>query len=98
MNCTSCGQENPTGARFCNRCGAGLTPPPGQVIEPVGLPDTSSSFVGRRREMEELTAALKDTISGQGRIVMLVGEPGIGKTRTAQELAAFATSTGALVL
>ena len=27
---------------------------------------------------------------GQGRLVMLLGEPGIGKTRTAQELAAIA--------
>ena len=40
-------------------------------------------FVGRQREMAELTAALDAALSGQGRLVMLVGEPGIGKTRTA---------------
>ena len=34
--------------------------------------------------------ALDDAMSGQGRLVMLVGEPGIGKTRTSQELAALA--------
>jgi len=40
--------------------------------------------------MEQLKSALEDTLSGQGKLVMLVGEPGIGKTRTAQELAAHA--------
>ena len=57
-----------------------------------------SVFVGRRREMESLVTALDDTLSGQGRLVMLVGEPGIGKTRTAQELASYAESRGAQVL
>jgi hypothetical protein len=47
-------------------------------------------FVGRQREMGELKAALEDALSGRGRLVMLVGEPGIGKTRTAQELATYA--------
>ena len=50
----------------------------------------SSSFVGRQQEMARLTAALDDAIYGQGRIVMLAGEPGIGKTRTARELSAHA--------
>ncbi len=39
-------------------------------------------FVGRQREMAELTAALEEAVSGQGRLFMLAGEPGIGKTRT----------------
>ena len=39
-------------------------------------------FVGRQREMGDLKAALEDALSGRGRLVMLVGEPGIGKTRT----------------
>ena len=43
--------------------------------QPIG-----SVFVGRQRELAELTAALDDALSGQGRLVMLVGEPGIGKT------------------
>jgi tetratricopeptide (TPR) repeat protein len=47
-------------------------------------------FVGRQREMGELKAALEEALSGQGRLAMLVGEPGIGKTRTAQELATYA--------
>ena len=43
-------------------------------------------------------AALDDAMSGQGRLVMLAGEPGIGKTRTAQELATLAEQRGAQVL
>ncbi len=52
-----------------------------------GLSPLRGTFVGRQREMGELKAALNDALSGQGRVVMLVGEPGIGKTRTTQELA-----------
>jgi DNA-binding CsgD family transcriptional regulator len=56
------------------------------------------AFVGRQREMGKLKSALEDALSGQGRLLMLVGEPGIGKTRTAQELAAHAEARGAQVL
>ena len=48
--------------------------------------------------MSELRAALDSSMSGQGRMVMLAGEPGIGKTRTAQELALRAEQRGAQVL
>ena len=47
--------------------------------------------------MAELTSTLEEALSGQGRLVMLVGEPGIGKTRTTQELASYAESRGAQV-
>ena len=63
-----------------------------------GLSPLRGTFVGRQQEMAELTAALEDALSGQGRLVMLVGEPGIGKTRTAQELASRAEAHGAQVL
>jgi hypothetical protein len=57
-----------------------------------------STFVGRQREMDELQSALDDARSGQGRLVMLAGEPGIGKTRTARELASYAETRGIQVL
>ncbi len=60
--------------------------------------DIGRVFVGRHQEMAQLKAALDDALSGQGQLVMLVGEPGIGKTRTAQELAALAEARGAQVL
>ena len=55
-------------------------------------------FVGRQREMGDLKACLEDTLSGRGRLVTLVGEPGIGKSRTAQELATYAGLRGVQVL
>ena len=48
--------------------------------------------------MAVLRQALDDAMSGHGRLVMLAGEPGIGKTRTAQELASHAETQGARVL
>ena len=48
------------------------------------------TFVGRQREIGELKTFLEDAVSGRGRLVTLVGEPGIGKTRTAQELSNYA--------
>ncbi len=56
------------------------------------------SFVGRQRELETLIAAMADAMAGHGRIVMLAGEPGIGKTRTAQELGDHASRRGTVVL
>ncbi len=55
-------------------------------------------FVGRQHEVDQLRVALEEALSGQGRLVMLAGEPGIGKTRTAQELATYAQAQGAQVL
>ena len=55
-------------------------------------------FVGRQQEMGDLKAALENALSGRGRLMTLVGEPGIGKTRTAQELATYAGLRGAQVL
>ncbi len=59
------------------------------------LQPTASAFVGRDREMAELRAAFVEAISGHGRLVMLAGEPGIGKTRTARELCSYAEQHGA---
>ena len=58
----------------------------------------SDVFVGRDREVAALRGAVDAVISGQGRIVLLVGEPGIGKTRTSEELATYAGLRGAHVL
>ena len=59
---------------------------------------TSRVNVGRHREMDDLKAALEESLSGRGRLVMLVGESGIGKTHTAEELASVARQFGAKVL
>ena len=43
-------------------------------------------FVGRDEEMRTLRAALEETISGRTHLLILVGDAGGGKTRTAEEL------------
>ena len=58
---------------------------------PAAIP-AGGVFVGRQRELGELRAALEDTLSGDGRLVTLAGEPGFGKTRTDQELSSYARS------
>ena len=55
-------------------------------------------FVGHEKEMDELRAGLEDALSGRGRLLMLVGEPGIGKTRTSEEFATYAGLRNAQVL
>ncbi len=52
------------------------------------------TFVGRKPELAEHTSALEHALAGRARLVLLVGEPGIGKTRLAGELAVHAASRG----
>jgi predicted ATPase len=54
----------------------------------------SRPFVGRRRELGELREALDEAAAGHGVVVVLTGEPGIGKTRLLQEVAHRATADG----
>ena len=68
------------------------------MVEPQLTPSSSSVYVGRGVEMAQLEATLAEALAGQGRLVMLAGEPGIGKTRTAQELTTLAETGGAMVL
>lgn len=56
-----------------------------------------AAFIGRKPETGELRAGLKDLLDGRGRLFLLSGEPGIGKTRLADELAHEATALGAQV-
>ncbi|MGH8973907.1 MAG: ATP-binding protein, partial [Acidimicrobiia bacterium] len=55
-------------------------------------------LVGREAEMARLTDRLRRAASGQGGLVLMAGEPGIGKTRLAEEVAARAEREGAFVL
>ncbi len=54
----------------------------------------SDAFVGRAEEVETLRARTEDARTGRGSFVLIGGEPGIGKTRLAQEAAQHATRTG----
>jgi tetratricopeptide (TPR) repeat protein len=54
------------------------------------------SFVGREQELLELRAALDET-PARGRVFLISGEPGIGKTRLADEIAGEARRRGTKV-
>src|SRR5512134_1134091 len=58
----------------------------------------SSEFVGRVAELTTLENLLAEAMGGRGRLSLVGGEPGIGKTRLADELAARAAAAGARVL
>ena len=59
---------------------------------------TARLFVGRARELSELTAGLDEAVSGRGSLFLLSGDPGIGKTRLAKEVADLAARREARVL
>lgn len=55
-------------------------------------------LVGRLRERQRLLAMLEGSIAGRGTLAMLSGDPGIGKTRLAEEIGREAQHRDALVL
>ena len=56
------------------------------------------AFVGRERELAALGTVLESAFAGRGQLVFLVGEPGIGKSRLADEVIRRAGERGARVL
>ena len=71
-------------------------------LAPVPLPprlafESAWAFVGRASEVERLDGLWRQVVGGV-RVALLGGEPGAGKTRLAQEMAARAHEQGALVL
>src|ERR1700758_908159 len=68
--------------------------------------DTSSAnggnsqrfIAGRARELEVFRGAFSRMLSGRRQLVLISGEPGIGKTRCAEAVAELAEDQGALVL
>jgi hypothetical protein len=65
-----------------------------QASAPRGL----SRFVGRDAEMEQLRAAQEQATAGQGQVVAVVGEPGVGKSRLFYEFIHSHRTLGWLVL
>src|SRR6266700_4619644 len=65
----------------------------------VALPSVAGKpFVGRARDLAELRAALDEAVAGNGSLVLVAGEPGIGKTRLAEQVAAEAASRGVVAV
>ena len=64
----------------------------------VGLSSGGDALVARDTELKHLLSALSAVAQGGGRLVLLSGEPGIGKTRLAREVLAHAGAAGNVVL
>jgi predicted ATPase len=59
---------------------------------------SETGFVGRQAELKGLCEGLAAALAGRGGLFLLTGEPGIGKTRLADELADRARAEGATIL
>jgi class 3 adenylate cyclase len=57
-----------------------------------------AGLVGRRTQLDELCRACDEATDGRGQLVLIGGDAGIGKTRLAEELKAYAGAHGARVL
>src|SRR5262249_52402495 len=62
------------------------------------LSSAEAPLVGRQREMSQLTALLNEAWGGGRRLVVVVGEAGVGKSRLAAGVAARALQQGGQVL
>jgi DNA-binding SARP family transcriptional activator len=72
-------------------------PPPGRA--PTGRlgPPRGGTLVGRDQQLILLDEAVTAAAAGHGGVVLLAGEPGIGKTRLAEEAARRASDAGVTV-
>jgi DNA-binding SARP family transcriptional activator len=68
---------------------SGIAPP---------LSSAEAPLIGRQREMSQLTGLLNDAWTGGRRLVVIVGEAGVGKSRLAAGVAARALQQGGQVL
>ncbi|MGF6720879.1 DNA-binding CsgD family transcriptional regulator/tetratricopeptide (TPR) repeat protein [Paraburkholderia sp. GAS41] len=80
MECSFCRRDNREDARFCDACGT-------RLAATVEDREAETSIVGRESELAALAGLLGRMAGGRGAIAMLAGEPGIGKSHTAQMLA-----------
>jgi tetratricopeptide (TPR) repeat protein len=70
----------------------------GALAPPSPVGSGSAVFVGREKELRALRVLLGEAFDGRGHLVLLAGEPGIGKSRFADKVAAQAREKGATVL
>jgi DNA-binding CsgD family transcriptional regulator len=87
LPCPRCGRATRPDAHFCDGCGLALPggEAPGRDAEPGS---------GRESELARIDECLQAALAGRGSTVALCGEPGIGKSHTAQEAARRAAALG----
>jgi DNA-binding CsgD family transcriptional regulator len=74
---------------------------PSRVIQHEGgtsLARRRLAFVGRESEMGQLESAFETAAAGHGALIMLAGEPGIGKTALCEQVAGFVAARGGVSL
>jgi hypothetical protein len=79
------------------RAAPSRTPPGTPVAAPVAA-ERRAPLIGRDLERAELGGMLANASAGHGGLVLLGGEPGVGKTRLAEELLADGRQRGMLAL
>jgi DNA-binding SARP family transcriptional activator/tetratricopeptide (TPR) repeat protein len=85
---------------------AGPEPAPAPPPAPAPAPEahaffatrSGAAFVGRRGELDRLRQYLQRAAEGNRQLILLEGEPGIGKTRLAMEFMEVCEAEGALAL
>ena len=68
------------------------------VPMPAFLTDVGRIFVGRDGEVERVGQLWKESMAGERRVALLGGEPGVGKTRLAAQVATQVHDEGGVVL
>lgn len=61
-------------------------------------PDAAAPFVGRQAELARLRTLLAEAAASRGHVVLIEGEPGIGKSRLLAELVRHAQAAGACIV
>src|SRR5262249_29430771 len=89
---SSAGPDPRSGGSPAEALGA---PPAASQPEPNGSPPAAGGlawgrFIGRAEEMAVLRGAMDAALGGRASLVMVAGEPGIGKTRLAEEAEVYA--------
>jgi len=78
-----------------------LDPNPDPDVGPAGTVSGTSAaeiaLVGRVQEFERLRRAWAGAVAGRARLAVVMGDPGVGKTRLVTELAGLAARAGAVV-
>ena len=73
--------------------------PSAEAAVPSGpAPAYRKAFVGREAEIQQLREAFDEAMSGHGSLMMVMGEPGIGKTSLCDQLATYASLRGGSTL
>src|SRR5918995_2245301 len=69
---------------------------PVEALQVQAVPTGGATLVGRASEWTRLTTLWRETRRGRAQVVLLSGEPGVGKTRLAEEFRSWCARTGAV--